>query len=82
MYKINWEIYRQKIGDIPTTEHRDVIHEMVKNYLYTNIGEIPNSICVSELVHLGILQHIETPTEERRNIVQPFNFMCDGTQSS
>jgi hypothetical protein len=82
MYRINWEVYRTFVGNLTTTEHRDVVHEMVKNYLYTNQDDFVNSACVRELVHIGILQHTEIPTEERRNIVQPFNFMGNGTQNS
>lgn len=82
MYKINWEAYRTFVGNLTTTEHRDVVHEMVKNYIYTNPDDFGNSTCVKELVYMGILTPIETPTEERRNIVQPFNFMGNGTQNS
>ena len=82
MYKINWDVYRTFVGNLTTTEHRDVVHEMVKNYMYMHHEDISNSICVKELLHIGILQQVENPTEERRNIVQPFNFMGDGTQSN
>lgn len=82
MYKINWDTYRAFVGNLTTTEHRDVVHEMVKNYLYMHHEDLDNSTCVKELLHTGILQKIENPTEEKRNIVQPFNFMGDGTQSN
>lgn len=82
MYKINWDVYRTFVGNLTTVEHRDVVHEMVKNYMYMHTDDLANSNCIKELVYIGILEPVENPTEERRNIVQPFNFMGNGTQSS
>jgi len=43
--------------------------------------EIPQ-IANQLLIDLGVLVPLDVSTEDRRNIVQPFNFMGDGTQSS
>jgi len=82
MYKINWETYKNFTASLPTPESREVVNEMVKYYTYMSPEDFDNSICVKELVYIGILTPIEATTEERRNIVQPFNFMGDGTQSN
>lgn len=78
MYKINWDIYRQCVSNLNTPEHREVIHEMVRHYLFISVVDLTNTNCFQELLNMGILESMEnqaTPTEERRNIVQPFNFM-------
>lgn len=85
--KINWVRYQQCILEMRTNDSTnkiaEIIHEMVKTYLFLDSNDVQISKCVLELKQLGILIPTETtPTEERRNIVQPFNFMGDGTQSS
>jgi hypothetical protein len=47
-------------------------------------GEEITPMATTLLIDLGVLVPSDTnpTTEDRRNIVQPFNFMGDGTQSS
>ena len=53
----------------------DILRLLVESYLY---GSATTQM-ITELKSLGIL--LET-TEEKKKIVEPFNFMGDGTQSS
>ena len=76
--RIDWITYQSVVTSLTDDIIKDQIHNLVREYL---IGA-PTQIVKDELITLGILTETPlNPIEQRRNIVQPFNFVPtnDGT---
>ena len=76
--RIDWVTYEEVLNTLQDMMVKDQIHTLVREYL---IGT-PTQLVTSELMSLGILtENPQNPIEQRRNIVQPFNFVSnnDGT---
>jgi ERCC4-type nuclease len=72
--KIDWFTYQDVVNSLRDEFIKKQIHNLVKEYL---IGT-PTQVIKDELIALGILtENPQNPTEQRRNIVQPFNFVSN-----